>query len=71
MEGNTWKGRESLENVKELVEKFEREYSRNIREVRWQEKQAINGEKVSQEGLQPKYCLDGMIGGTIRGIRVG
>jgi len=38
-EGNTWEEKENLENAKELVEEFEKEYSRDIREVRQQEKQ--------------------------------
>jgi len=37
-EGDTWEGKENLENAKELVEEFERKYGRNEREVRWQER---------------------------------
>ena len=33
-EGDTWEGRENLENAKELVEEFEKEYERDEREVR-------------------------------------
>ena len=38
-EGDTWESKENLENTKELVEEFEREYGRNEIEVRWQERQ--------------------------------
>jgi len=38
-EGDTWEGRKNLENVKELVEEFEKEYERDEKEVRRQEKQ--------------------------------
>ena len=33
-EGDTWKSRENLKNVKELVEEFEREYGEEAEEVR-------------------------------------
>jgi len=32
-ESNTWEGRESLENTKKAIEKYEREYQQNIKEV--------------------------------------
>jgi len=34
MEGNTWESRENLENAKELVEEFEREYEEEAEELR-------------------------------------
>ena len=37
VEGDTWKSRENLENAKELVEEFEREYGEEAEELRWQE----------------------------------
>jgi len=34
-ESNTWEGRENLENAKEAVEEFEKEYQRDIEEINW------------------------------------
>jgi len=34
---NTWKGIENLENAKELVEEFEKEYGKERKEIRRQE----------------------------------
>jgi len=34
---NTWEERENLENAKEAVEEFEREYQRDMEDVAWQE----------------------------------
>ena len=36
-EADIWEGRENLENAKELVKEFEREYGKETEEVRWQE----------------------------------
>jgi len=36
-EGNTWENRENLENAKELVEEFEKEYGEEVEELRRQE----------------------------------
>jgi len=36
-ESNTWEGRENLENVKEVIEEFKKEYQRDIEDVAWQE----------------------------------
>jgi len=33
-EGDTWESRENLENAKELVEEFEREYEEEAKELR-------------------------------------
>jgi len=33
-EGDTWESRENLENVKELVEEFDREYGEEAKELR-------------------------------------
>jgi len=32
--GDTWESRENLENAKELVEEFEREYGEEVEELR-------------------------------------
>ena len=32
-ESDTWEGRENLENVKEVVKEFEKEYWRDIEEI--------------------------------------
>ena len=37
VEKDTWENRENLENVKELVEEFERKYREEVKELRWQE----------------------------------
>ena len=37
MEEDTWENRKNLENVKELVEEFERKYGEEVEELRQQE----------------------------------
>ena len=37
-ESDTWEGRENLENTKEAVEEYEKEYRRDIEDIRRQEK---------------------------------
>jgi len=37
MESDTWEGRENLENAKEAIEEFKKEYQRNMEDVAWQE----------------------------------
>jgi len=40
VEKNTWKSKENLKNIMELVEEFEKEYCREEKEeVRWQEEE--------------------------------
>ena len=48
-ESDTWKGRENLGNAKEAIEKFEREYRQNIKEVNRQEKE----EEIFERGELP------------------
>ena len=36
-ESNTWERRENLENAKEVIEEFEKEYRRDMEDVAWQE----------------------------------
>jgi len=38
-ESNTWEGRENLENAKEAVKEFEKEYWRDIEEINQQERE--------------------------------
>ena len=38
-ESNTWKGRENLENAKEIIKEFEKEYQRNMEEINRQERE--------------------------------
>jgi len=38
-ESDTWEGRENLENAKEAVEEYKKEYRRDIEDVRWQERE--------------------------------
>jgi len=34
VESNTWEGRENLENAKETIEEYEKEYQQNIEDIR-------------------------------------
>jgi len=36
-ESNTWEGRENLENTKEAIEEYEREYPQDMKNIRRQE----------------------------------
>ena len=38
-EADTWEGKENLENAKEAIEEFEKEYRRDIEDVRRQERE--------------------------------
>jgi len=38
-ESNTWEGRENLENAKEAVKEFEKEYWRDMEEINQQERE--------------------------------
>ena len=48
IEEDTWENRENLENAKELVEEFEREYGKKVKELRRQE-QKEEEKEFSQE----------------------
>jgi len=37
VESDTWEGRENLENTKEAIKEFKREYQRDLEDVVWQE----------------------------------
>ena len=39
MEFNTWKGEENLENAKEAVEEFEKEYQWDMKDIRQQKRE--------------------------------
>ena len=39
VEANTWKGKENLGNAKEAIEEFEKEYRRDMEDVRRQERE--------------------------------
>jgi len=43
VESNIWEGRENLGNAKEAVEEFEREYCRDIEDIRRQEREKNKG----------------------------
>ena len=45
-EEDTWENRENLGNAKELVEDFEREYGKEVKELRWQEQKEEEKEFV-------------------------
>jgi len=47
---DTWEGKENLENTKEIVEEFEKEYQRDIEDVKRQEKE----ERTFRRGELPK-----------------
>ena len=38
-ESDTWEGRENLENAKEAVEEYEKEYRQDIENIRQQERE--------------------------------
>ena len=38
-ESNTWEGRENLENAKEVVEEYKKEYWWDMEDIRWQKKE--------------------------------
>jgi len=38
-ESDTWEGEENLENTKEAIEEYEREYRRDMEDIRRQEKE--------------------------------
>ena len=48
---DTWESRENLENAKELVEEFEKEYGEETKEV-WQQKKKENKKVFSRELLE-------------------
>ena len=48
-ESDTWEGKENLENAKEVIEEYEREYKRDMEDVRKQEKK----EETFQRGELP------------------
>ena len=53
VEGDTWKSRENLRNMKELVKEFEREYKKEAKEVRQQEEE--NDEKKFSRELPEMF----------------
>jgi len=54
-ESDTWEGRENLENAKEAIEEFEREYRRDIEDVARQEREE---ETFKREDLPGKFGKD-------------
>ena len=52
-ESDTWEGKENLENAKEVIEEYEREYRRDIEDVRRQEKE----EETFQRGELPRRFM--------------
>ena len=39
MESDTWEGKENLDNAKEVIEKFEKEYRRDMEDIRRQKRE--------------------------------
>ena len=59
-ESDTWKGRENLENAKEAVEEFEKEYWQDIEDVRKQEREkGTFKEENCQDSSQQENYLGG------------
>ena len=56
---NTWKGKENLENAKEAIEEYEREYRRNIEDVRRQKKEE---ETFQREELPERFTARKLFG---------
>ena len=48
-EANTWEGKENLGNAKEAIEEFEKEYRRDIEDIRRQERE----ERTFRKGKLP------------------
>ena len=57
VEEDTWENKENLENAKELVAEFEREYGEEAEELRQQEQK--EEEKEYLGNLQQNYYMDG------------
>ena len=53
VEGDTWKSRENLKNMKELIKEFEREYKKEAKEVRQQEEE--NDKKKFSRELPERF----------------
>ena len=60
-ERDTWKSLENLENVEDLVKEFEKEYRRDNREVRRQEK-AEDDRDYWRGGLPRRYTARRLFG---------
>jgi len=72
VESNTWEEKENLENAKEVVEEFEKEYWRDMEEVNQQKKRKEHlEEKNCQEGLQQENYSDGQTNGMTRNTGEG
>ena len=52
-ESDTWEGRQNLENAKEAIKEFEREYQQDIEEINWQERE----EGVFERGELPERFI--------------
>ena len=59
--GDTWKSRENLENVGDLLKEFEEKYNRNNRKVRQQEK-VENNKEYWRGGFPGRYAIRRLFG---------
>jgi len=59
---DTWERKEKLENAKEVIEEFKREYWRNKKEVRQQEREEDKEEEVWGRDLLDKYMAKMLFG---------
>ena len=58
-ESDTWEERENLENTKDAIEEYEREYQQNIEEVNWQKRKEG---KFRREELQGRFIAKKLFG---------
>jgi len=70
-ESDTWEGRENLENAKEAVKEFEKEYWRDIEEINRQERKRHLEEENCQKGSWQENYLDGQTNGITRNTGEG
>ena len=61
MESDTWEGKENLGNAREAVEDFEREYCRDMEDVRKQEREENKG-IFAREELSRRYIARKLFG---------
>jgi len=53
MESDTWEGKENLENAKETIEEFEKEYKWDMKDVRKQKRE----ERIFRRGELPRRFM--------------
>jgi len=61
VESDTWKGKENLGNTKEMIEEFEKEYRRDIEDIKRQEREE---ETFRREKLPGRFMARKLYGWT-------